>query len=87
MKEYDKFLAMVASEFHRYLMENDELARRIPANALVIFEVEGEDSFNEWHKRTSLRNRENGQPINYVKLKKWRTRSTIADVVLEAATA
>jgi hypothetical protein len=86
MKEYDKFLVMVASEFHRYLMENDEFAKGIPANSLVIFEVEGEGSFNDWHKRTSVGNREKGQPISYIKLKKWRTHSTIADVVMKAAT-
>ena len=37
MNDYTKFLAMISTEFHRYLMENEEFAEKIPANALVIF--------------------------------------------------
>ena len=46
MGSYNGFLAMVSTEFHRYLMENEELGEKIPVNAMVIFEVEGEDDFN-----------------------------------------
>lgn len=64
MNKFTEFLAMVSTEFHRYLMENEEFAGEIPANALVIFRVEGEDEFNSWHKEISLRNREPDQPVN-----------------------
>jgi len=37
MGNYTNFLTMVSTEFHRYLMENEEFAEKIPANALVIF--------------------------------------------------
>ena len=50
MSNYTNFLAMVSTEFHRYLMENDEFSDDIPVNALVIFQVEGEDDFNNWQK-------------------------------------
>lgn len=40
MNKYAEFLAMVSTEFHRYLMENEELADKIPANALIIFQIE-----------------------------------------------
>jgi len=54
MSDYTNFLAMVSTEFHRYLMENDEFGNDIPANALVVFQVEGEDDFNNWQKEMSV---------------------------------
>ncbi|ODS33892.1 MAG: hypothetical protein SCARUB_00963 [Candidatus Scalindua rubra] len=82
MSNYTNFLAMVSTEFHRYLMENDEYTNKIPVNALVIFQVEGEDDFNNWHKETSLKNRESNQPIVYVYVKKWRKHSSIEELNL-----
>ena len=80
--DYTGFLTMVSTEFHRYLMENDEFSNKISANALVIFQVEGEDDFNSWHKKMSLRNHEKGQSIIYVYVKKWRKHSSIDEIHL-----
>jgi len=80
MKSYQDFLAMLSSEFHRYLMENEEAAKNLPENALVVFQVEGETEFNRWNEETSLCNREEGQKISYVHVRKWRKHSTIEDV-------
>jgi hypothetical protein len=80
MSNYTNFLAMVSTEFHRYLMENEEFTVNIPPNAMVIFQVEGEDEFNNWHKEMSLRNREPEQPVVYVYVKKWRKHSSIEEV-------
>lgn len=87
MNSYTHFLAMVSTEFHRYLMENEEFANDVPANALVIFQIEGEDDFNNWHKETTLKNREAGQPLIYVYVKKWRRHSSIEDVKIARAVA
>jgi len=46
MSDYNKFTAMLASEFHRYLMEDEEKAGLLPDNAVIIFQVEGEEDFN-----------------------------------------
>jgi hypothetical protein len=78
---------MVSTEFHRYLMENEELGERIPANAMVVFEIEGEDDFNHWHKETSLSNREPNQPLVLVNVKRWRQHSSIEELHLAEATA
>jgi len=83
MNDYGNFLAMISTEFHRYLMENEEFAKKIPENAIVIFQVEGEDEFNNWHEATSLKNREPGQTAVYVYLKKWREHSLIEEANLE----
>ena len=87
MGNYNSFLAMVSTEFHRYLMENQELGEKIPVNAMVIFEVGGEDEFNRWHKETSLRNREQDQPLIFISVKRWRQHSSIEELHLAQATA
>ena len=87
MSDYNKFTAMLASEFHRYLMEDEERAPMLPENILLIFEVEGEEDFNRWHKEMSLRNREADQPVAVVHLKKWRLHSVIEDMTLTQASA
>jgi hypothetical protein len=86
MNDYTNFVAMVSTEFHRYLMENEEFAEKIPANALVIFQIEGEDDFNNWHKETSLKNRESDQPVVLVNVKRWRKHSSIEELNLAEAT-
>jgi hypothetical protein len=68
-------------------MENENFADKIPANVMIIFQVEGEDDFNKWHEKTSLRNREANQPIVYVYVKKWRKHSSIEEVSLAGAAA
>ena len=87
MSDYNKFTAMLASEFHRYLMEDEERAPKLPENVLLIFQVEGEEDFNRWHKEMTLRNMEAGQSVAYVHLKKWRLHSVIEDMTLIGATA
>ena len=82
MNDYINFLTMISTEFNRYIMENDDFASSIPVNALIIFQVEGENDFNRWHKDTSLKNLEKNQPISYVKLKKWRKHSSIEEMAL-----
>ena len=86
MSDYNKFTAMLSSEFHRYLMEDEERAPMLPENVLLIFQVEGEEDFNRWHKEISLRNREADQPVAVVHLKKWRLHSMIEDMTLTRAT-
>jgi len=71
---------MLSTEFHRYLMENEELAERIPANSVVIFQVNSDEEFNRWHKNLSMRNVEHGQSVLFVNVKKWRKHSSIEEL-------
>jgi len=82
MTEYSNFLKMVSSEFHKYLMENEKVAKKIPKDALIIFKIEGEDGFNRWHRKTSLKNREKSQQLVVVHLKGWRSHSSIEEIRL-----
>ncbi|MBI5211900.1 MAG: hypothetical protein HY957_00815 [Nitrospirae bacterium] len=87
MSNHTNFLAMISTEFHKYLMENEGFADKIPANTMIIFQIEGENDFNKWHEDTSLRNREADQPVVYVYVKKWRNHSSIEEVSLAGAAA
>jgi len=87
MSNYNKFTTMLASEFHRYLMEDEEKARLLPDNAVIVFQVDGEEDFNRWHKEMTLRNMEAGQSVTYVHLKNWRLHSVIEDMTLIGAIA
>lgn len=85
MTKYAEFLAMVSTEFHRYMMEHEEFADKVPSNALIIFQIEGEDEFNNWHKEISLKNREIDQPVIYIYVRKWRKHSLIEEVSMAGA--
>ncbi len=82
MTEYSKLVALISSEFNKYIVEHDELAARIPENALVVFQVEGEEHFNEWSRIVSTKNREKDQPIIFVQVKKWRQRACVEELEL-----
>lgn len=80
MNEYNKLVALLSSEFNRYVIEHEELAPKIPHNALVVFQVEGENSFNEWSRNVSIKNREKDQPLIFVQVKKWRQRTCVEEL-------
>lgn len=87
MNAYTDFLEMLSGEFHKYIMENSHLEDKISGNTMIIFQVEGENEFNNWHKKLSLKNSEKGQPIIYVNIKKWRKHSLIEDINIKKITA
>jgi hypothetical protein len=82
MGNYHPFLTMLSTKFQRYVMENEKLGEKMPLNAMVVFQVDGEDDFNNWHKDTSLRNREKDQTVILIKVKKWREHSSIEELHL-----
>jgi hypothetical protein len=87
MKNYGEFSAFLASEFQRYLMENEKVAERIPPNALVVFDVAGEPDFSSWHRQASLKNRESGQPVVQVHVGEFKRHSSIQHVEMERLSA
>ena len=84
MNKYSNFLAMLSLKFHLYLMEYD---KSLPENALGVFEMQGEDEFNKWHKKISSQSREPKQPVVCVEIKKWRSHSSIEKVDFTKAVA
>ena len=83
MESYKKMAALLSSEFDRYLMDHLAVAKRIPQNALVIFQIAGEEGFNQWSEKLALKYREPNQPAVYVKVKGFQKSSLLKDVMLE----
>ncbi len=65
----EKKHAILVTEFDRYVIEHPEFAAKIPPNAQIVLQVEGDDEYNEWSRHLAERQREQGQPAVYVKVK------------------
>ena len=61
--------AILVTEFDRYVVEHPEFAAKIPPNAQIILQVEGDEEYNEWSRRLAENQRESGLPVVYVKIK------------------
>jgi hypothetical protein len=85
MESYKKMTALLASEFDRYLMEHSSVEKKIPRNALIVFQVNGESGFNRWSEKLALKHREREQPVVYVRVKDFQTTSSLKEVLLEKA--
>ena len=70
MNSHSKLNSILSSEFHKFLMKNSQMAEKIPPNALVIFQVNGDEEFNNWNLEASLKNRETNQPVIKVMVNK-----------------
>ena len=61
--------AIFVTEFDRYVIEHPEFAVKITPNAQIVLQVEGEEEYNEWSRQLAEKQREQGQPVIYVKVK------------------
>lgn len=57
---------MLVREFDRYILEYPEFADKIPDNALVVMQIDGDEEFNEWAKKTGHSVAEKDNPIVYI---------------------
>lgn len=63
----------LALEFNRYVIEHPEITEEIGGNARVIFQIEGDEEFNEWGRELGKSYASRGdKPIVYVTVKKMR---------------
>jgi hypothetical protein len=69
MDVLEKKHAILVTEFDRYVIEHPEFSVKIPPNAQIVLQVEGDDEYNEWSRQLAERQRERGQPVIYVKVK------------------
>ncbi len=65
----EKRHAILVTEFGRYVVEHPEFAAKIPQNAQIILQVEGDEEYNKWSRQLAERQREPDQPAVYVKIK------------------
>lgn len=57
---------MLGAEFDRYILDHPEFANDIPDNALVVMQMDGDESFNQWAQETAEQVAEKGQPMVYI---------------------
>ncbi len=65
----EKKHGILVTEFDRYVVEHPEFAEKIPQNAQIVLQVEGDDEYNRWSRELADRQRETGQVVVYVKVK------------------
>jgi len=85
MRFAEKNVALV-KEFDRYIIEHPDFADKIPDNALIVMNIEGDEEFNNWAKRTAESVAEEDNQIVYVNIIDIRpVRSRIAKLDLQLA--
>jgi hypothetical protein len=83
MKFTDKNTILV-KEFGRYILEYPEFADKIPENALIVMQVEGDEEFNNWARETALSVADKDNPIVYITVTELKPiRSRIEKLKLE----
>lgn len=65
----EKKHAILVTEFDRYVVDHPEFAMKIPRNAQVVLQVEGEEEYNAWSRQIAARQRERNQSVVFVKVK------------------
>ncbi|MBI5050189.1 MAG: hypothetical protein HZC11_04765 [Nitrospirae bacterium] len=65
----EKKHAILVTEFDRYVTEHPEFAAKIPRNAQIVLQVEGDEEYNKWCRRIADKQREPRQTIVYIKVK------------------
>lgn len=69
MKPIEKKHAILVTEFDRYLVEHPEFAKKLPRNAQIVIQVEGDEEYNAWSREIAEKQREKGQAAIYVHVK------------------
>jgi len=71
-------------EFEKYILEHPEYSERIPQEATISMQIEGNEEFNRWSRELAQSQAEAGQPIVYVRIKRLGAiRSRIEELELE----
>ena len=86
-KRYVEKNNVLIREFDKYILEHPEFSDRIPNNALVVMQIEGDEEFNGWARETGRQVAEKDMPVVYIKIKEMKpVRSRIEKLKLEFAT-
>ncbi len=73
-------------EFDRYIQEYPDFSDKLPNNALIVMQIEGDEEFNKWARETAKKVVEQDSPIVYVTITELKpVRSRIEKLKLELA--
>ena len=85
-KQFTETNNILVREFDKYIIEYPEFAEKIPNNALVVMQYEGDDAFNQWARNAAEQAAEKGNPIVYITVTELKpVRSRIEKLKLELA--
>ncbi len=91
MKDKKRFVeknSMLVKEFDRYILEYPEFADKLPNNALVVMQIEGDEEFNRWARETAQSVAEKDNHVVYVTITELKpVRSRIERLKLESDTS
>lgn len=59
----------MVAEFNRYVVEHPKFATKIPHNAQIVLQFEGDEEYDGWSRQLADKQREPGQIVIYVKVK------------------
>ncbi len=77
---------MLVREFDKYVLEHPEFAERIPDNAIVVMQMEGDEEFNKWAKRAAQKIADAQNPPIYITVTELKpVRSRIKKLKIELA--
>ena len=57
-------------EFSRYVLDHSELEKKIPEGALIVFDIDDDEELSRYNHALAQRNKEVGQPIVIVHIKR-----------------
>jgi len=69
-KEFFEKSLEVSTEFDRFILSHEEIAAKLPDNALIIFEIEDDPEFTAKSNQIAAIRKEPGQPIVRIKIKR-----------------
>lgn len=69
-KEFFEKSLEVSTEFDRFILTHEELARKIPDDSLIIFEIEDDPEFTAKSNQIARLRREPNQAVVKVKIKR-----------------
>ena len=78
--------SLLVKEFDKYILEHPEFAEKIPDKALVVMQIQGDESFNQWARKTARKMAEKEGPVVFVTITELKpVRSRIEKLTLELA--
>jgi len=84
-KRFTEKNTMLVKEFDRYILDHPEFADKIPDNALVVMQIEGDEEFNRWARDAAQSAAEKNTPTVYVTITELKPiRSRIKKLKLES---
>lgn len=70
MDNHERTNTQLVKEFNRYVRDHPEFAERIPNDATVIMQLEGDEAFNAWARGLAETRRAEGERVVFVHIRK-----------------